>query len=88
MQPLHCHRFLICTSTICSISFSSSIGHADELRPHFGVSSTFSNVAVDPESGVCRAAVASKHADVDKVLTKYGPPRVSRRKASPTCCDS
>ena len=68
MQPHHLHRFLICTTTICLISPFSLMGHADDLRPDFGVSSTFSIVAADPESGVCGAAVASKYPDVGKVV--------------------
>jgi uncharacterized Ntn-hydrolase superfamily protein len=36
--------------------------------PEFGVSGTFSIVAVDPESGVCGAAVASKYPSVGKVV--------------------
>jgi uncharacterized Ntn-hydrolase superfamily protein len=36
--------------------------------PEFGVSGTFSIVAVDPETGVCGAAVASKYPSVGKVV--------------------
>ena len=43
-------------------------GHADELRPDFGVSATFSIVAVDPETGVCGAAVASKYPGVGRIV--------------------
>lgn len=68
MQPSHLRRFLIGTTTICLVSFSSLIGHAEKLRPDFGVSSTFSIVAVDPELGVCGAAVASKYPEVGKVV--------------------
>lgn len=39
-----------------------------ELQPEHGVSGTFSIVAVDPESGVCGAAVASKFPDVGHVV--------------------
>ncbi|MCA9214473.1 MAG: DUF1028 domain-containing protein, partial [Planctomycetales bacterium] len=46
----------------------ASIGFADDLQPDFGISATFSIVAVDPESGVCGAAVASKYPDVGKVV--------------------
>ncbi|MCA9158669.1 MAG: DUF1028 domain-containing protein [Planctomycetales bacterium] len=41
---------------------------AQELTPDFGVSSTFSIVAVDPETGICGAAVASKYPEVGKVV--------------------
>ena len=38
------------------------------LTPDFGVSATFSIAAVDPETGVCGAAVASKYPDVGRVV--------------------
>ncbi len=38
------------------------------LRPESGVSGTFSIVAVDPNTGVCGAAVASKYPAVGKVV--------------------
>src|SRR5689334_20828766 len=38
------------------------------LKPEHGVSGTFSIVAVDPESGVCGAAVASKYPEVGRVV--------------------
>ncbi len=41
---------------------------ADELQPEFGVTGTFSIVAVDPETGICGAAVASKYPAVGKVV--------------------
>ena len=43
-------------------------GHANELQPDFGVSATFSIVAVDPETGVCGAAVASKYPGVGRIV--------------------
>lgn len=45
-----------------------AIGHSEELRPDFGVSATFSIVAVDPTTGECGAAVASKYPDVGRVV--------------------
>ncbi|HIG30678.1 MAG TPA: DUF1028 domain-containing protein [Verrucomicrobiales bacterium] len=54
---------LILTGSECS----------QDLQPEFGVSSTFSIVAVDPETGVCGAAVASRYPDVGKVVPTYGP---------------
>jgi uncharacterized Ntn-hydrolase superfamily protein/inosine-uridine nucleoside N-ribohydrolase len=41
---------------------------ASNPGPEFGVSATFSIVAVDPETGVCGAAVASKYPAVGKVV--------------------
>jgi uncharacterized Ntn-hydrolase superfamily protein len=41
---------------------------ADDLQPDFGVSGTFSIVAVDPDTGTCGAAVASKYKAVGKVV--------------------
>ncbi len=41
---------------------------AEEPMPEFGVSGTFSIVAVDPETGICGAAVASKYPAVGKVV--------------------
>jgi len=41
---------------------------ADELQPEYGISQTFSIVAVDPETGVTGAAVASKYPAVGKVV--------------------
>ncbi|MEM8670198.1 MAG: DUF1028 domain-containing protein [Planctomycetota bacterium] len=42
---------------------------ADEsLQPDFGVTATFSIVAIDPETGECGAAVASKYPAVGKVV--------------------
>lgn len=40
----------------------------DALAPDFGTSATFSIVAVDPDSGMCGAAVASKYPAVGKVV--------------------
>jgi len=37
-------------------------------RPEFGITATFSIVAVDPETGICGAAVASKYPAVGKVV--------------------
>ncbi|MCA9069552.1 MAG: DUF1028 domain-containing protein, partial [Planctomycetaceae bacterium] len=45
-----------------------SISEADDLKPEYGVTGTFSIVAVDPETGVCGAAVASKYPAVGKVV--------------------
>ena len=39
-----------------------------ELKPDFGVSATFSIVAVDPKTGECGAAVASRYPAVGKVV--------------------
>jgi len=42
--------------------------HAEEPWPVHGISRTFSIVAVDPETGACGAAVASKYPAVGKVV--------------------
>ena len=68
MQPSHRRRLLKCISTAYLIVLLSSIGNAGELTPDFGISSTFSIIAADPESGICGAAVASKYPDVGKVV--------------------
>ena len=41
---------------------------AQQLQAQFGISQTFSIVAVDPKTGVCGAAVASKYPSVGKVV--------------------
>lgn len=41
---------------------------APPAQPEFGVTATFSIVAVDPKTGVCGAAVASKYPAVGKVV--------------------
>lgn len=41
---------------------------AEDLKPEFGVTATFSIVAVDPKTGECGAAVASKYPAVGKVV--------------------
>lgn len=43
-------------------------GEESEQRDRVGLSATFSIIAVDPESGVCGAAVASKYPAVGKVV--------------------
>ena len=54
-----------CQSTIDS--YTTQLESANP-EPETGVSGTFSIVAVDPESGVCGAAVASKYPAVGKVV--------------------
>ncbi len=44
------------------------LNKSDKLRPEADVTGTFSIVAVDPETGVCGAAVASKYPAVGKVV--------------------
>ena len=41
---------------------------SEALKPEFGITNTFSIVAVDPETGECGAAVASKYPAVGKVV--------------------
>jgi uncharacterized Ntn-hydrolase superfamily protein len=47
---------------------SGATASATTPQPEFGVSGTFSIVAVEPESGVCGAAVASKYPAVGAVV--------------------
>jgi uncharacterized Ntn-hydrolase superfamily protein len=51
---------------ICGLAHSPI--RAGEPVPEFGVSGTFSIVAVDPDTGICGAAVASKYPAVGKVV--------------------
>ncbi len=53
---------------LITLMISASYGVTAELEPKFGVSGTFSIVAVDPETGVCGAAVASRYPAVGKVV--------------------
>lgn len=55
-------------AVLLTLIFIASLGVAAEPTPEFGVSGTFSIVAVDPETGVCGAAVASKYPAVGKVV--------------------
>jgi uncharacterized Ntn-hydrolase superfamily protein len=55
-------------ASLCTSLLICSEGRAQELAPNFGVSGTFSIVAVDPETGICGAAVASKYPAVGKVV--------------------
>ena len=53
----------------CAINvIPMAVVFAEELLPEFGVSGTFSIVAVDPETGICGAAVASKYPAVGKIV--------------------
>lgn len=63
------------TTTLISLmgALSYSVADATEpqrvtAEPRTGISATFSIVAVDPETGVCGAAVASKYPAVGKVV--------------------
>jgi uncharacterized Ntn-hydrolase superfamily protein len=61
-------RNLLCVlATVTALSLNDRLW-AEELQPDFGVSATFSIVAVDPETGECGAAVASKYPAVGKVV--------------------
>jgi uncharacterized Ntn-hydrolase superfamily protein len=59
---------LLLSAAACSSALADESAAASELRPTAGVSATFSIVAVDPESGVCGAAVASKYPAVGRVV--------------------
>jgi hypothetical protein len=53
--------------SVCVVS--ATLSHAQSaVLPRDGISATFSIVAVDPETGVCGAAVASKYPAVGKVV--------------------
>lgn len=58
-------KFPLCISLLASSVAALS---AAELKPDYGVTSTFSIVAVDPETGECGAAVASRYPAVGKVV--------------------
>jgi uncharacterized Ntn-hydrolase superfamily protein len=52
----------------CREAAAADPERAEPLRPTDGVSATFSIVAVDPDAGVCGAAVASKYPAVGRVV--------------------
>lgn len=56
---------------VASAAFPGVI--ADEPGPDYGVTATFSIVAVDPGTGVCGAAVASRYPKVGKVVPYVRP---------------
>ncbi len=64
---MNIHRTMLIL-TLMLVTFMRTAALADDLRPDFGVSATFSIVAVDPQTGECGAAVASKYPDVGKVV--------------------
>ncbi|MCA9263339.1 MAG: DUF1028 domain-containing protein [Planctomycetales bacterium] len=68
MILLHRHRISIFAVALGYVSLHVATGWTEELRPQDDVSGTFSIVAVDPETGECGAAVASKYPDVGKVV--------------------
>src|SRR5262245_59411900 len=53
---------------VANCLFNSSPRAAPPIGPESGISATFSIVAVDPETGICGAAVASKYPAVGKVV--------------------
>jgi uncharacterized Ntn-hydrolase superfamily protein len=61
-------RNLIVLILIAGMCFSCAEVSSDNKRIEAEVSGTFSIVAVDPEAGVCGAAVASKYPAVGKVV--------------------
>ncbi len=52
-----------CGNSKCTVKASEG-----ELLPEYGVTSTFSIVAADPETGVCGAAVASRYPGVGRIV--------------------
>ncbi len=61
-------RKLAIVLSVCLSFALCRFGQAEELQAVSGVSGTFSIVAVDPETGTCGAAVASKYKAVGKVV--------------------
>ena len=62
-------RRMFVSAVVCLVSLSlGGCGSQDAFSSHPEVSGTFSIVAVDPETGVCGAAVASKYPAVGKVV--------------------
>ena len=57
--------FFACPTLLAALSCGV---FAEEVQPDYGVSATFSIVAVDPSTGECGAAVASKYPAVGKVV--------------------
>ena len=51
----------------------AGLDERDELQPDYGVTATFSIIAVNPETGVCGAAVASMYPAVGKVVPHLRP---------------
>ncbi len=58
----------VCYSAILAVGSSAGAG-----PPQEGVSGTFSIIAVDPETGICGAAVASKYPAVGRVVPYVRP---------------
>ena len=69
-MPIPANRSLLLKGVL--MSFVSWLGlpiaDAADLQPQYGISQTFSIVAVDPDTGVTGAAVASKYPSVGKVV--------------------
>jgi len=65
------------TAAVCVLCVARGDSKAEppvgERRPEFGVVATFSICAVDPETGVCGAAVASKYPAVANVVAHVRP---------------
>lgn len=62
---------VMCGLVVAMVSTTSAdepASQRDVLKPEFGITNTFSIVAVDPETGECGAAVASKYPAVGKVV--------------------
>src|SRR3569623_1006146 len=70
MQAMMRFQLLCVPVILCAGSASAGEPARDdgEKQDHVALSATFSIVAVDPESGVCGAAVASKYPAVGKVV--------------------
>src|SRR5262245_50738549 len=69
---MHKRIIVVVGAVVVANSFLDAPQHAAppaaNTGPEFGITATFSIVAVDPETGVCGAAVASKYPAVGKVV--------------------
>src|SRR5512140_1596187 len=65
-----CNRLIMALgfSTVATGPFGDAPRAAPPPAPEYGITATFSIVAVDPETGTCGAAVASKYPAVGKVV--------------------
>src|SRR5580765_6545845 len=60
-------RSIVCTGFFAFAGLTLA-GQSVATEPEGGITATFSIVAVDPETGICGAAVASKFPAVGKVV--------------------
>lgn len=69
MNSIRAITCAICFITLgCSVESPSQVATVPTSAPSDGITATFSIIAVDPETGICGAAVASKYPAVGKVV--------------------